>query len=268
LPYYFVFDTVGVQVALKYALSIRAGLDAFNRATPDMPIRLRMVLAFGDVELVDDQFLSEAFIEADRFISHPGFKKHAAASPNPAPLAATSLFHLHLGTDLANKTEVEELKGLPWSPVRVTDKHGTHYNGWVLGPAWIDEPEPAVVKEPEPFRILILVAHSVANPLYEAVELAKRAARDIKRSSRSTIRLLGAWLTSSACWSCPTLLRTSASSGCSGSTATRGMASPPCSASMQSTYVTPASRRKAIRYGCCMPTAIFEGTSSAMLKST
>jgi hypothetical protein len=90
--YYFVLDALPPQVALKYALAIGDALLEHNRQHGrDLPVRLRLVLAYGDVEWVDDQILSQAFAVAERFISFEPFKGYARTRAHPAALAMTSL---------------------------------------------------------------------------------------------------------------------------------------------------------------------------------
>ncbi|MBI4718190.1 MAG: hypothetical protein HY763_10325 [Planctomycetes bacterium] len=189
--YYFIFDgSLGPQVALKYALDIKTRCSEFNRESGrDIGLRLRQSLAFGDVELVDDQLLSEAFIEAERFISNAAFKRHADQAEDPAPVVATELFHFQYGRDRKQEPKpFEQLEALTWRPIAFADKHGKAYRGYYLGDDWRgEEPEaPAAAPPVEPaFRILILVAHSSAGPLPEAIDLLNCAVADLKTAGVS-----------------------------------------------------------------------------------
>ncbi len=143
--YYFLFDAVPPQVALEYALRLGEELAAWNDEHPDLPIRLRMALAVGDVEEVGDQYLSNAFAVAERLISYPPFKALCRDRAEPAALVATDLFHHELVEDLKRECLFERLKDLPWNAVQAVDKHGGRHPGYVLGEGW-EEPE----TEPDP----------------------------------------------------------------------------------------------------------------------
>jgi hypothetical protein len=141
--YYYLFDAGGPQVALQYALSIQKELEHANQKNgPDWRTKVRMSLGYGDVELVEDQLLSDAFIETERFISYGPFKKFAGEQESCAALVITSLFHHQLVTQKSTPSEIKELK---WSPIEVIDKHGHRYLGYILGPAWPKE-APATAK--------------------------------------------------------------------------------------------------------------------------
>ncbi|MCP3964058.1 MAG: SUMF1/EgtB/PvdO family nonheme iron enzyme [bacterium] len=144
--YYFLFGGMPPQVALEYTLRLGEDLAAFNDGHPDLTIRLRTVLALGDVERVGDQMLSEAFAVAERFISYRPFKELCARRSEPWALAATALYHHELLEDLARECNFERLPGLEWTKVEAVDKHGHKHPGYVLGEGWevpADEPEAA-----------------------------------------------------------------------------------------------------------------------------
>ena len=203
--YYFLFDALDAVVAAQYALAIRDELAAANRDRDgDITLRARIVLAHGDVELVDDQLLSESFAVAERFISDERFKKHSASLDHPAAIACTDLFHVKWQD--AAKTRTEEAfaraRTLPWTKITVTDKHGNIWRGYIEGEGWKDEtPAPAAATTappppPPPFRILILIAHGIRDPLPEAVELAKIFVRELEAAKLSVeVRLDAATVT-------------------------------------------------------------------------
>ena len=80
------------QVACKYALDICDRLAQYNASRGVLPLHLRMVLVYGDVESQDDQILSNAFVVAERIISFEPFKQHLKRHPTAFPLAASRLF--------------------------------------------------------------------------------------------------------------------------------------------------------------------------------
>ncbi len=177
--YYFVFDALPVHVALRYALGIGEALA--ERTSSDLTLRVRMVLAVGDVEWVGDQILSDAFAVAERLISHPPFKRFGDSRAEPWALALTRLFHHGIETQPAEG--FEGLDGLGWTPFTAVDKHGAEHPAYVLGPG-LDETA-AAPAEPKRPRITILIGHSLDDPLPEAVELAHRAVRDLAATGRA-----------------------------------------------------------------------------------
>lgn len=184
--YYFLFDALPPQVALRYAVGITEAVGRFNRDHPDLTIRLRQVLALGDVEWVEDQILSEAFAVAERLISYGPFKEYARELEEPAALAMSDLYHLELGEDLARECTFPELRALTWTPIVAIDKHDQRHPGYVLGPGW-EEPAPGPPPAPR-MRVVILIGHSPADPLPSAAEMAKAAAVDFQRSGLQTSR--------------------------------------------------------------------------------
>jgi len=137
--YYFLFDALDAVVAAQYALGIRAGLIETNRTLAgDALLRVRIVLAHGDAELVDDQILSEQFAEAERFISDSRFKTHAADLTAPAAIACTELFHARFQGAVTRRPEplFADARALQWTTITVTDKHGYVWRGYVEGAEW------------------------------------------------------------------------------------------------------------------------------------
>jgi len=147
--YYMVLDALPAQVAFKYALEIGGTLVKYNCVSPDIQIRLRMVIALGDVEKVEDQLLSETFGDAERFISHGPFKQYAEAQQTPTALAITDLFHHELERELREACEFEELQNVEWTPIELRDKHDQLHRGYVFGTGW-GEFEPDVPAPPAP----------------------------------------------------------------------------------------------------------------------
>ncbi len=167
---------LSTQVALKYAIQLKDALSEYDQIHGrDLPIRLRMVLVLGDVEMVGDQYLSQAFSEAQRFLDHKGYKDHLTRSGEIAGLVMSALFHTQWISDPARRDETLSVPDFPWAAFQFFDKHRQLHNGYVLGGGWEQEPEPEEAS-PAPFRVTILVAHSLEEPLPEAVELVKAAA--------------------------------------------------------------------------------------------
>lgn len=199
--YYFLFDALDAVVAAKYALEIRDGMAAANeRLGGDVTLRARIVLAHGDVEVVDDQLLSDQFAEAERFISDDRFKKHAAALAEPAALACTELYHARWQKAAADRKEktFAAARALQWSEIKVTDKHGYVWRGYIHGkPLEIEKPKPeAEPPAPPTPRVLVLVAHGIREPLPEAVELATQFVRDLEAAELAVeVRLDAATVT-------------------------------------------------------------------------
>ncbi|MEW5734056.1 MAG: AAA family ATPase [Thermodesulfobacteriota bacterium] len=178
--YYFLFDALPPQVAYKYSLEIKEKLESYNRTHgPDLPIRLRMVLALGDVELVGDQYLSDTFTESERFLSHEPFKQLLQTTHAAAVLAMTALFHTEWQKDPSSSDPALAVPDLQWSRLSFQDKHGLPHEGYVLGKELVLE---AAAREPKRLRILILVGHFIRQPLPEASVMAKRAALNWKDS--------------------------------------------------------------------------------------
>ncbi|MBF0164440.1 MAG: hypothetical protein HQM01_08085 [Magnetococcales bacterium] len=138
--YYIALDNLPPQVALCYASKLEGGLKKHNQKFgQDLPLRMRMVLAFGDLEKVGDQWLSEAFIEAERIINYDRFKKHLNQDKTTV-LAATSAFHYQWMKD--NRPEDPTLKiqnAQPWRSFAFKDKQEQVREAYLWGELW-DEP--------------------------------------------------------------------------------------------------------------------------------
>lgn len=165
--YYFVFDALPLQVALRYALNIDAALMAHNaQHSQDLAIRLYGVLVLGDVELVGDQYLSDAFSEAARFLSHQPFKDALGRQDRPMVLAMSALFHTEWGAEIPRDNRFPETTTLQWTPFTCRDKHDYVHKGYVLGPGWETEApaEHAEVQPPrhstEPVRLADTISHT------------------------------------------------------------------------------------------------------------
>ncbi len=140
--YYFLFDTVRPQVALEYALRIGEELVAFNDGHPKLRIWLRMVLAVGDVE----EPSSDAFSAAE-LISTPRLEELCRRHPEPAPLAATDLFHLELVKDLRQGYLFERLSSLSWTRFETVDQHGQPHAGHLLKSTPAPSPDQCLILE-------------------------------------------------------------------------------------------------------------------------
>ena len=135
--YYFPFDALSPQVALQYALNLDAAVAMHNaQHNQDLVLRLYGALVLGDVELVGDQFLSGAFSEAARFLSHQPFKDSLERQERPMVLAMSSLFHSEWIEDRQRENTFPEAAALQWTPFSFRDKHGYEHKGYVLGPGW------------------------------------------------------------------------------------------------------------------------------------
>jgi tetratricopeptide (TPR) repeat protein len=184
--YYFLLDGLSPHIALKYALNLIEELDAYNKnAGRDLSLRLRMALVIGDVELIEDQYLSKAFTEAERFLSHPPFKTYLKVKMDLAcVLAMSSLFHAEWLYDPKRNERTLRTGDLKWTSFSFRDKHDLAYSGYVLGDGWHETEETAVKAPalPPRFRITILAGHSLDEPLPEAVEMVKATVREWKAS--------------------------------------------------------------------------------------
>ncbi len=149
--YYFIFDALSPQIALRYALNLDAALAAHNaQHGADLTIRLYAVLVLGDVERVDDQYLSMAFSDAARFLSHEPLKRYLDQQPQPMVLAMSSLFHTEWQADIQRQNLFPETTDLQWTPFICRDKHDKDHPGYVRGPGWERTPVPgADVVPPE-----------------------------------------------------------------------------------------------------------------------
>jgi hypothetical protein len=140
--YYFVFDGLSPQIALQYAINLDAGLVAHNaQHGQELTLRLYGALVIGDVELVQDQYLSEAFSEAARFLSYQSFKDYLAHQDHPMVLAMSALFHTEWHEEIQRDNRFLETAALRWTAFSFHDKHEYLHKGYVLGPGWEQEPD-------------------------------------------------------------------------------------------------------------------------------
>jgi hypothetical protein len=192
--YYFLFDGhLGPQVALRYYLSIAEQLASYNNGVGvTFPIRIRAILAHGDVELVDDQYLSEEFIQAERLISDAAFKKFASTRPQlAATLAVTNLFFHTLQRQLSDTELFPEakLREIKWNDLKAVDKHGKIHQGKVEGVDWKSFAElQEIAQRQDRFRLGILLGHSRETELPEARGMVQ-AALNVLRQSKLAIDL-------------------------------------------------------------------------------
>jgi len=96
-------------------------------------------LVLGDVELVGDQYLSAAFSEAARFLSHQPFKDSLMHQTRPMVLAMSALFYSEWREDVRRQNAFPDTPTLQWTPFTCRDKHGYRHEGYVLGPGWTEE---------------------------------------------------------------------------------------------------------------------------------
>jgi len=100
--YYFLLIGASPQEALQYALRFNEALEAHNEQYgAALNLRLYGTLELGSVELVEDQYQSEAFSRAARFLSHQPFKDYAGQQPRPLALAMSALFYTEWREDTA-----------------------------------------------------------------------------------------------------------------------------------------------------------------------
>ncbi|MBF0162549.1 MAG: AAA family ATPase [Magnetococcales bacterium] len=187
---YLVFQHYSFHIALKYTLDLAAALVAYNRGESDeaMRIRLRLVLAVGDVETVGGQYLADVFSEAARFLDHPPFKGYLKERGTDSVLALTALFYSEWQR-CPDRLEAGLSVQLPdFTPFQLTDKHGLVHAGWVAGAGW---QEPPAEKQParrrasttaKPWRVVMLIGHSLAEPLPEAVDMFRSAAAEWRKA--------------------------------------------------------------------------------------
>jgi len=140
------------QEALQYALRFNAVLEAHNaQYGAALTLRLYGALVLGDVSLLEDQnqYQSEAFSRAVRFLSHQPFKDYSGQQPRPLALAMEALFHTEWREDIARDSRFPATLDLQWTPFTFHDKHNYPHQGFVLGEGW-ERP----TATPEPRRTL------------------------------------------------------------------------------------------------------------------
>ena len=135
--YYFLLIGASPQVALQYALRFNEALEAHNAQHGEaLTLRLYGALDVGSVELVDDQYQSEAFSRAARFLSHQPFKDYSGQQPHPLALAMSALFHTEWREDIARDSRFPATVDLQWTRFAFHDKHNYPHQGFVLGEGW------------------------------------------------------------------------------------------------------------------------------------
>ncbi len=138
--FYFWSDALSPQVALRYAFNLRDELHERNRKHGQgLSIRIRIVLTIGDIELVGDQYVSEAFTEAKRISSYQPFKEYLNSSSQSAVIAITPIFRTKWSEDpLQNNPElsVGEIK---LNSTAFSDKSGHERKTYVIGSDWPGE---------------------------------------------------------------------------------------------------------------------------------
>jgi len=150
--YYFLLIGASPQEALHYALRFNAALEAHNaQYGAALTLRLYGALVLGDVNLLEDQnqYQSEAFSRAARFLSHQPFKDYSGQQPRPLALAMSALFHTEWREDIARDSRFPATLDLQWTPFAFHDKHNYPHQGFVLGEEW-ERP----TATPEPRRTL------------------------------------------------------------------------------------------------------------------
>jgi hypothetical protein len=129
--YYFLLVGAAPQEALAYALRVNDALAVHNaQHGAALPLRLYGALDLGTVELLGDQYHSEAFSRAARFLSHQPFKDYAGQQERPMALAMSALFYTVWREDSAHDQR------LVWTPFTFRDKHDYLHRGFVLGAGW------------------------------------------------------------------------------------------------------------------------------------
>lgn len=135
--YYLPLKGLAAFEALDFALNINTDLNEYNaKHSADLPIRLRMVLDIGDVELIGDQYSSDEYINEERFINYSPFKKYLAETGESTVLAISRLFHTELVDDQTQVNKSKQESELIWTPFSFKDKHNFEHTGYVLGAGW------------------------------------------------------------------------------------------------------------------------------------
>ncbi|MBF0615002.1 MAG: tetratricopeptide repeat protein, partial [Magnetococcales bacterium] len=174
-------DSQPPQVALRYADNLAKAVTNHNRTHgQDLPLRLRMVLAHGDKEKIDDPLLSNAFTEAQRILSYHRFKQHLDADKT-AILAATQMFHDHWTRDPERTNPNLALpEPCEWNVFTFQDQHHVTHTARLWGPLWSkswDTETDAPPGSPQALRWLILLGYNLRDPLPEVTDMVNHAAR-------------------------------------------------------------------------------------------
>ena len=148
--YYFLLIGAAPPEALAYAFRLNDLLAAHNaQHGVALPLRLYGALDLGAVTLIEDQYHSEAFARAARFLSYQPFKDYAGQQAQPLALAMTVLFHTEWRAAVQYHERVPAPMNGPWTPFTFRDKHGYEHRGLVHGAGW----EPPAAR-PAPPRTL------------------------------------------------------------------------------------------------------------------
>ncbi|MEO5362950.1 MAG: hypothetical protein H7838_04930 [Magnetococcus sp. DMHC-8] len=138
--WYLLFEHFSCQIALKYALDLTAALTARNRDEPDASLRIRMrqVLAMGDVEQVGSQLLADVFSEAARFLDHPPFKGYLQSATEDAVVVLAALFYSEWQRSPERTAPALAITAPPFTPFQFADKHGGTHHGFAVGKGWVE----------------------------------------------------------------------------------------------------------------------------------
>ena len=146
--WYLIFQHFSFHIAFKYALDLSAALTAQNQVEADatMRIRLRQVLAVGDVENVGTQYLTDVFSEAARFLDHPPFKHYLQDSGEATVIALSALFYSEWQRSPDYLDGQLPVVVPPCTPFRFADKYGLFHDGFALGAGWVEPEDKKQVK--------------------------------------------------------------------------------------------------------------------------
>jgi hypothetical protein len=112
------------QVLVQYKEDVKSPL----------PLELRLVLAYGNVQMAADQLAGDVMSEAKRLIDDKNFKKYQELLKKPTSLLVSALFYQSLQEELKSKAnEFPDLAALPWQRVEIKDKHKHNYIGYLQG---------------------------------------------------------------------------------------------------------------------------------------
>lgn len=139
--YYLLLEDLPSLVALRLTQALRQLLRQYQEDPKNaLPLAVRLVLAYGNVQMVGDQLSGAVMAEANRLISDKGFKTYQQASGEPSALFASALFYQAVQDELRiHSAEFPELATLPWQRVEIKDKHKQTHIGYLQGEAMLDE---------------------------------------------------------------------------------------------------------------------------------
>ncbi|MBF0348097.1 MAG: hypothetical protein HQL81_10560 [Magnetococcales bacterium] len=180
--YYFTMGAFPSPVAFRFVLDLKQRLTESNATHGDFPLRLRVALTLGDVHTVEDQLLSEPFVEAARLIDQPGLRTLIETSNDSLVLVVSALFMDNWRNHGERDDErLRVPKELPWVKTEYTDKHGKQWLGY-LQTSPKEPPPPTTPIEEAGMRVMLLIGHSLEEPLPEAVAMANAFVRVWKDS--------------------------------------------------------------------------------------